>query len=149
MKPLFDPWVQDLHPILFYSQEFDEVTLCILGIGQKQVGLADRAGDGLGEVPAQPGVSALWIAQEGEVMDSEDSLAPTEGREHKVGRVKEVEGPGEEVSGERHPQPLPEDGSPVRGKRQIAKSKIDGKGTFLFRATSHQKKVFILPIQLS
>ena len=148
MKPLFDPWVQDLHPILFYSQEFDEVTLCILGIGQKQVGLANRAGDSLCEVPAQPGISALWIAQEGEVMDSEDSLAPTEGREHKVGRVKEVKWAGEKVSGKWDAQPLPEDGNPMRGKRQIAKSKIDGKGTFLFRATSHQEKVFVLPIQL-
>jgi hypothetical protein len=119
-----------------------------LGISQKQVGLAYRTRYGLGEVPAQPGISALWVAQEGEVMDSEDALAPTEGREHKVGRVKEVKWPGEKVSGERHPQPLPEDGNPMRGKRQIAKSKIDGKGTFLFRATSHQKKVFILPIQL-
>jgi len=146
MKPLFDPRVQDFHPTRFYPQEFDEVTLCILGIGQNQVGLADRTGDGLGQVPAQPGVSALWIAQEGQVMDSEDSLASTEGREHVVGGVKEVERPGEKVNGEREAQPLPEDGSPVRGKRQIPRLEIGGKGTLLFGATSHQEKVFVLPI---
>jgi len=146
MKPLFDPRVQDLHPTRFYPQEFDEVPLRILGIGQNQISLADRARDGLGEVPAQPGVSALWIAQEGEVMDREESLASTERREHVVGGVKKVEWPGEKVSGERHPQPLPEDGSPVRGKGQIPKSKIGGNGTLLFGATSHQEKIFVLPI---
>jgi hypothetical protein len=146
MKPLFDPWVQDLHPPLFYPQEFDEVSLRILGIGQNEVGLADRARDRLGEVPEQPRVSALWVAQEGEVMDSEDLLAATKGREHVVGGVKEVERAGEKVSREGHPQPLPEDGSPMRGKRQIPRHEIVRKGAFLFGTTGHQKTVFVLPI---
>ena len=50
MKPLFDPWVQDLHPPLFYPQEFDEVPLRILRIGQNEVGLADRTGHLPGEL---------------------------------------------------------------------------------------------------
>jgi hypothetical protein len=148
MKPLFDPRVQDLHPTLFYPPEFDEITFGILGISQNQIGLADGARYSLGEVPAEPRVSALRIAQEGEVMDSEDPLASTERGKYVVGGVKEVEGPGEKVSGERQPQPLPEDGNPMRGKRQIAKSKIDGKGNLLFGATRYQEKVFVLPIQL-